>query len=273
MEKNEKKSLTRARDFIFKKTSIKPEIGVILGSGLGAFAEQLKDSTVIPYSKIPGFQRSEVKGHSNELYLGKLRNKKVAVMKGRYHYYEGYSIFDVTFPVRTLHVLGVKKLIITNAAGSLKKTLPPGSLMFIKDHINLSARNPLIGVSSEFGEKFIDLTDAYSKKLLKKAQAVAKKLMIKVKSGVYVFLTGPSYETPAEVKMLEKLGGTAVGMSTVPEVIVANQLGLDVLGISSITNFASGLSSGKIHHKEVIEVNKRTSKAFMKLLKNIILHI
>ncbi|MCK4666493.1 purine-nucleoside phosphorylase, partial [Candidatus Dependentiae bacterium] len=218
MGKNEIKSLTRARDFIFKKTSIKPEIGVILGSGLGAFAEQLKDSTVIPYSKIPGFQRSQVKGHSNELFLGKLRNKTVAVMKGRYHYYEGYSIFDVTFPVRTLHALGVKKLIITNAAGSLKKSIPPGSLMFIKDHINLSGKNPLIGISSEFGEKFVDLTDAYSKKLLKPAQAVAKKLMIKVKSGVYVFLTGPSYETPAEVKMLEKLGGTAVGMSTVPEV-------------------------------------------------------
>ncbi|MDD3626056.1 MAG: purine-nucleoside phosphorylase [bacterium] len=273
MTNNQLTQVFRARDYISKRIKTNPEIGIILGSGLGAFADELKNPVKIPYATIPGFRKSEVKGHSNELYIGNVSGKTVAIMKGRYHYYEGYSLFDVTFPTRVLHSLGVNKVIVTNAAGSLKLKISPGNILLIKDHINLSARNPLIGLSPDFGEKFIDLTDAYSNKLRKIAERTAKEEKIPLKSGVYVFLTGPSYETVSEIKMLAKLGGDVVGMSTVPEVITANQLGMEVLGISSVTNYGTGLTKSKVNHKEVIDVNKRTAIDFIRLLKAVIKNI
>ncbi|MDD3151129.1 MAG: purine-nucleoside phosphorylase [Candidatus Gastranaerophilales bacterium] len=225
----------------WKSSNFQPEIGLILGSGLGDIANEIK-GTIVPYSKIPEFETSTVEGHAGQLVLGEFCNKKVIAMQGRYHFYEGHSLQTVTYPVKIMKKLGVKTLIVTNAAGGVNKDFYPGDLMIITDHINLLGSNPLIGENDKsLGERFPDMSNAYDKNLISLAEKIAKKLKIKTQKGVYAGLTGPSYETPAEIRMLRILGADAVGMSTVPEVIVANHMKMNVLGISCITNMAAGI--------------------------------
>lgn len=265
--------IKQSAEYISEKVRSDVKTAIILGSGLGRFAEQITDPVILPYDSIPGFKKSKVKGHANQMFCGRLEDKSLIIMKGRYHYYEGFSMFDVTYPVRVLAELGIENLIITNSAGSVKKELAPGSIMLIRDHINLSGRNPLLGLGDEFGPKFVDMSEAYSRDLIEIASSSADDLSIDLKRGIYVYLTGPTYETSAEIKMLAMLGGDVVGMSTVPEVIVGNQLGLNILGISSVTNYGTGIISGKVKHAEVLETNKKTAGTFIKLLKEIVKRI
>ena len=257
-------------DEIKKKTDIIPEIGLILGSGLGEMADTIENAVTIPYSELFGFQTSTVKGHGNTLVIGTLKGKNVVCMKGRYHYYEGFSMFDVTYPARVIKALGATKLIVTNAAGTVNRFFQPGDLMCIEDHINLMGNNPMRGQPEEYGTKFIDMTYAYSPKLKDLAYKTALELGVSMKGGVYLANIGPSYETPAEVRMAKAMGADAVGMSTVPEVIVANQVGLEVLGISCITNLAAGISPEPLSHAEVVETGNRVKNDFIKLIKAII---
>ncbi|MCD7739738.1 MAG: purine-nucleoside phosphorylase [Candidatus Gastranaerophilales bacterium] len=253
-----------------KIKDFKPEIGIILGSGLGDFAEEF-GSEFISYNEIPGFERSNVLGHKGQLAFAKIENKNVVMMQGRYHFYEGYSMQTVTYPVKVMKKLGVEILIITNAAGAVTKGYIPGSLMFITDHINLMGTNPLIGKNDDLlGIRFPDMSEIYSKELLEKAENAAKKLNIKYEKGVYAATTGPSYETPAEIKMFGLLGANAVGMSTAPEAIVANYCGLKVLGISCLTNYAAGISENHLNHKEVIDTANKVKENFKNLILEII---
>jgi len=244
---------------------------LVLGSGLGAFADELRDATAIPYDEIPGFARSTVEGHAGRLVLGHLENVPVAVMQGRFHFYEGYALEDVTFPVRVLNLMGVKNLVLTNAAGGLNNGFAQGSLMLISDHINLMGANPLRGANDErFGARFPDMTAVYDHEFQEIAAHEAREIEIELKRGVYVALSGPSYETPAEIRMLRALGADAVGMSTVPEAIVARQMGMKVLGISCITNMAAGMLDQPINHAEVIETGERVRASFSELLRRIV---
>lgn len=245
----------------------KPKIAFILGSGLGDFADGLANKKVIPFKDIPYFKKPNVEGHSGEIVFGKLGNIPVIALKGRVHFYEGHSTEEVVYPIRTLAKLGVELLVVTNSAGGLKTTMKPGELMVISDHINLTGQNPLIGRNDEsLGPRFPDMSDAYDKELSKIMMAVLKKLNVKHSKGVYCGVTGPSYETPAEVKYLQKIGGGAVGMSTVLEVIVAKHMGLDVVGLSCITNPAAGILNKPLNHEEVTETAKRATKNFVKVL-------
>ncbi len=247
-----------------------PEVGIILGSGLGELADKYKEFA-IPYSKIPGFVKSTVSGHRGQLVFAEINGKKVVMMQGRNHYYEGHSMQDITYPVKVMKKLGVKTLIITNAAGAINKSFRPGDLMVITDHINLMGSNPLIGANDEtFGTRFPDMSEVYNKKLIKIVDGVARALKIDIKHGVYVASSGPSYETPAEIKMARYMGGDAAGMSTVPEAIVANYCGIKVLGISCISNFASGISNKKLSHDEVIETTANVKAKFKELVLNIL---
>jgi len=256
----------------FLKENIEiPDVAVILGSGLGDFVDELDDKKVIPYNQIPHFPVSTVKGHYGNLIVGLLNNKKVLAFQGRFHLYEGYSINDVVLGVRAVAYVGVKNLIVTNAAGGINTLLKPGDLMVIKDHINLSGENPAIGVHyDEFGERFFDMTYAYDRELIDTAKDIYKKNGIDYKEGVYAFLKGPSYETPSEIKMLRFLGADAVGMSTVPEVIAARQMGLRVFGVSCITNMAAGILDKPLSHEEVIETSNMAKDNFKRLLKDMI---
>ncbi len=250
-----------------------PEIGIILGSGLGEFADNF-NSVSISYNEIPGFEKSQVQGHKGRLVFAEINNKKVVMMQGRYHFYEGYSMQTVTYPVKTMKKLGVKTLIITNAAGAVSSEYKPGDLMFITDHINFMGTNPLIGKNDDsLGTRFPDMSRVYSEKLITIAEHTAKQLNINYRKGVYVATTGPSYETPAEIKMYKLLGGNAVGMSTVPEAIVANYCKINVLGISCITNYASGVSDKTLSHEEVIDTAERIKERFKELLLNLISQI
>ncbi len=241
---------------------------VILGSGLGVFADTLKNKCVIPYSDIPHFPQSTVEGHGGNLVLGETEEgMSIACMQGRFHYYEGYDMADITYPVRVLKQLGARFLIVTNAAGGVNASFRPGTLMLITDHINLMGRNPLIGKHhEEYGPRFVDMSTAYSKDLQDLAHDAAEANHIDLEYGIYAAVSGPSYETPAEIRMLKTLGADAVGMSTVPEVIVANQSGMQVLGISCITNFAAGISSAPLNHEEVMETANRVKSEFINLL-------
>lgn len=260
-----------ATSYINSKTGKSPQIGLILGSGLGVLAEQINQPIILPYTQIPGFPVSTVEGHAGQLVLGELCGKTVVAMQGRFHYYEGYSMDKITFPVRVMKLLGVKTLIVTNAAGSVNETFKPGDLMIITDHINMMGMNPLIGANDErFGPRFPDMTEAYSKELREVANQVAKKQGLDVKEGIYVGNTGPTYETPAEVRMARVLGGDAVGMSTVPEVIVARHCGLKVLGISCLTNMAAGIVDQPLSHAEVIETTEKVQKSFLCFVKEIV---
>jgi purine-nucleoside phosphorylase len=265
------KKIKEAASYICENTKYKPEIGIILGSGLGDIAEEIEDREVYEYKDIPNFPVSTVKGHRGRLVIGKFQGKVVLAMQGRFHYYEGYSMDQVTFPVRVMTLLGIKNLIVTNAAGAVNLNYKPGQLMLIKDHINLSFNNPLIGKNmDEFGERFPDMSNAYDKIFRNAVKEIAKKYDIDIQEGVYVCMSGPSYETPAEINMIRTIGGDAVGMSTVPEVIVANHSKIKVIGISCMTNMAAGVLDKPLNHKEVIETSRIAGENFKKLIRGII---
>jgi len=258
-------------DFINKKTNnFKPEIGIILGSGLGDFAQNF-DAITIPYSQIPGFEASTVQGHAGQLAFAKIQGKNVVLMQGRYHFYEGHPMQTVVFPVKVMKQLGVKTLIVTNAAGSVNKDFKPADLMIITDHLNFMGTNPLIGENDDtLGTRFPDMSEVYKKDLIKIAQDCANELKIELQKGVYAAFSGPSYETPAEINMLRILGADAVGMSTIPEAIVANYCSMNVLGISCITNAASGVNSIALSHHDVIETADIAKTKFKSLLLKIL---
>lgn len=258
-------------DFIKNIIKETPKIGIILGSGLGSLAEEVENKIEINYKDIPNFPVSTVHGHASKFIYGDINGKKVILMQGRFHFYEGYDMNTVTFPIRVMKMLGVEKLIVTNAAGGVNTSFKPGDLMIIKDHINFSGTNPLIGKNiDDFGPRFPDMSEAYCKDLIKLANEASQKTGVEVKEGVYFMMTGPSYETPAEIRMIRVLGGDAVGMSTVPEVIVANHSGMRVLGISCITNMAAGILEVPLNHEEVIETSNLVKDKFKKLVKEIV---
>lgn len=261
----------RAAKFILSKTKLRPRIALVLGSGLDAFADDLTDAVRIPYEKIPGFPRSTAIGHAGRLVIGKAGNVAVAAMQGRVHLYEGYSARDVAFPMRTLGRMGVRAAILTNAAGGINRDYNQGALVVIRDHINLQGTNPLIGPNEErFGPRFPDMTEAYAKSYRKRALAEAQSLGIEIHEGVYAALAGPSYETPAEIRYLRAIGADLVGMSTVPEVIVARHMGIRVLGISCVTNMAAGILDQPLSHAEVLETAERVKGQFIALLRAVI---
>ena len=268
------KMYQKAASAILAKTKINPKIGLILGSGLGVLADEMEDAVKIPFESIPYFVKSTAEGHQGELVVGKLQGVEVVILNGRYHYYEGYTLQQVTFPVRVMKLLGVETLILTNACGAVNRNFKPGELMVIKDHINLTANNPLIGSNVDFfGPRFPDASEIYTKSLRDVAKKVAEKNSIKLNEGVYTWWTGPSYETPAEIKMISVLGGDAVGMSTVPEALVASHAGMNVLGISCLTNMASGILPQKLSHQEVLDVAKQVRASFSQLIKDILVDI
>ncbi len=244
-----------------------PKTVLVLGSGLGGFGEQIETQTIIPYSDIPGFPASTVTGHEGRLLIGKAAGAPLACMQGRLHVYEGHPIQEIALPIRTFRALGVERLILTNAAGSLKKEMGPGSLMLIEDHINLSGRNPLIGPNDDkVGPRFPDMSAVYDAGLRDKLAAAGKAENIDLKSGVYLYTTGPSFETPAEIRMFAALGADAVGMSTVPEAIAAVHAGLRVVGVSLITNHAAGIASHAITHDETLAVGKQSYEKMSRLM-------
>jgi purine-nucleoside phosphorylase len=265
------KDINDAKDYIIGQTNYKPTIGLILGSGLGSLADEISNADVIPYTDIPHFAKSGAVGHANQLVIGELMGQTVLAMKGRFHYYEGFTLGDVTFPIRVMKALGIEKVIITNAAGAVNKDFEPGDLMIINDHINLTGSNPLIGPNNDdLGTRFPDLTQVYCKDLRNLALEVAEEQDISIHQGVYAWMTGPTYETPAEIRMVRTLGGDAVGMSTVPEVIVAAHSNMKVLGISCLTNMAAGILEQPLNHDEVIEVASKVREQFIELLKGIL---
>ena len=250
--------------------SYSPKIGIILGSGLGNLPDDY-DCIKISYGDIPNFQKSSVEGHKGQLCICEIEGKHILMMQGRYHFYEGYSMEQITFPIKVFKQLGIEKIILTNAAGAVNKNISVGDIMLINDHINMMGTNPLIGKNNDaLGTRFPDMSEIYRKNLQDLCLEAAAKCEIDIKQGVYMAMTGPSYETPAEVKMANILGADAVGMSTVPEAIVANYCGLKVLGLSCITNFAAGVSDNKLSHKEVIETTQKIEKKFKTLIKSII---
>ena len=268
------KMYQKAASAILAKTKINPKIGLILGSGLGVLADEMEDAVRIPFESIPYFMKPTAEGHQGELVVGKLQGVEVVILNGRYHYYEGYTLQQVTFPVRVMRLLGIETLILTNACGAVNRNFKPGELMVIKDHINLTANNPLIGSNVDFfGPRFPDASEIYTKNLRDIAKKVAEKNNIKLNEGVYTWWTGPSYETPAEIKMISVLGGDAVGMSTVPEALVASHAGMNVLGISCLTNMASGILPQKLSHQEVLDVAKQVRASFSQLIKDILVDI
>lgn len=264
-------NIETASNYILNKSKYKPEIGLILGSGLGSLADLIEEPEFYPYEELPNFPTSTVEGHAGRLVIGKLEGKTVVAMQGRFHYYEGYSMQEVTFPVRVMKLLGVETLIVTNAAGAVNTSYKPGDLMIISDHINLSGGNPLIGRNLDtFGARFPDMSTAYNRELREKVKSVASSLSLDIKEGVYVMMSGPTYETPAEIKMVRTLGGDAVGMSTAPEVIVANHSGIKVVGISCLTNMAAGILEQPLNHEEVIETSNMVKHNFINLMKSLI---
>jgi purine-nucleoside phosphorylase len=246
-------------------------IAIVLGSGLGAFADEFSESVALPYNEIPGFVSSTAVGHVGRLVIGKVEGVPVIAMQGRVHYYEGYSLEQVTFPIRAFKLLGVDTLILTNAAGGIDVQLNQGALMVISDHLNFMGVNPLRGPNDErFGPRFPDLSEVYSRELQELVIEESRTLGITIRRGIYAALAGPSYETPAEIHMLRTFGADAVGMSTVPEAIVARHMGVRVLGISCITNMAAGISENPINHEEVMETGQRVRETFTQLLRGVI---
>lgn len=262
-----------ARDaaaFLHERTPLRPTIAIVLGSGLGAWADTLENATSIPYHEIPGFPASAVTGHKGRLVIGTCHGVPVAAMQGRAHRYEGHSMESVTLPIRTLGLAGVRTLVLTNAAGGVNPAFGPGTLMVIRDHLNLTGDNPLRGPNDErFGPRFPDMTEAWDPALAELALDAGRDLGVGLREGVYAGLLGPTYETPAEVRMVRILGGDAVGMSTVPENIVARHMDIACLGISCITNAAAGLTGEKLDHSEVQDVAERVRDEFVRLLDEI----
>jgi len=260
-----------ATRIIRSRISVEPRIALVLGSGLGGFADDFDEAVAIPYEDIPGFVRSTAQGHAGRLVIGKVDSIPVVAMQGRVHYYEGYSLEEVTFPVRVFNLLGIKTLVLTNAAGGINVQLTQGALMMISDHVNLMGVNPLRGPNDErFGPRFPDMSAVYSPELQELVIEEARAINVEVRRGVYGALSGPSYETPAEIHMLRNLGADAVGMSTVPEAIVARHMGIEVLGISCITNMAAGISDAPINHEEVMATGIRVRATFTELLQRVI---
>jgi purine-nucleoside phosphorylase len=246
-------------------------IALVLGSGLGAFADDLQERVAIPYAEVPGFARSTVQGHAGQLVLGKIEGLPLIAMQGRFHYYEGYTFDQVVFPVRVFGLLGIKSLLLTNAAGGINVAFDQGALMVISDHLNLIGENPLRGANDErFGPRFPDMTEVYARDYQEIAVEEARGIGLELRRGIYAALSGPSYETPAEVRMLRTLGADAVGMSTVPEAIIARQMGMKVLGLSCITNLAAGVHDEPINHDEVMETGARVHTTFKELLRRVI---
>lgn len=256
------------------RLTLEPRIAMVLGSGLGGFADDFDEAVRIPYEEIPGFPRSTVEGHSGRLVAGKVDGVPVLAMQGRVHYYEGYSLEEVTFPVRTFKLLGIKTLVLTNAAGGINVQLTQGALMVISDHMNLMGDNPLRGPNDErFGTRFPDMSAVYSPELQELVVEEAKAIGVEVRRGIYGGLSGPSYETPSEIHLLRNLGADAVGMSTVPEAIVARHMEMEVLGISCITNMAAGLGDQPIDHAEVMATGDRVRGTFTQLLRRVVSRI
>ncbi|RAL26521.1 purine-nucleoside phosphorylase [Thermoflavimicrobium daqui] len=263
--------IKEAAKAIESKSKVTPRVGLILGSGLGVLAEEIQEPVKIPYEEIPHFPVSTVEGHVGQLVLGKLEGQSVVVMQGRFHLYEGHELSSVTFPIRVMKELGVETILVTNAAGGVNESFEPGDLMIIRDHINLMFRNPLIGPNDpELGPRFPDMSQAYDPKLRELAKQVAVQQGISIQEGVYAGFLGPTYETPAEIRMVRKIGGDAVGMSTVPEVIVARHAGIRVLGISCISNMAAGILPQPLSHEEVMETAEQVKEKFIGLVRGIL---
>lgn len=263
--------LEKAKEYICKRAGIKPAVGIVLGSGLGNFAERAEIVSEIPYEDIPCFPRSTVEGHKGRFVFGKIGNTPVVIMQGRVHYYEGYPMEDVIMPARIMGLLGIKTLLLTNAAGGVNKGFSAGDLMLIKDHISCFVPNPLIGKNlSELGTRFPDMSEVYDRELSGKIKACAENLGTELKEGVYCQLTGPSYETPTEIKMLSVLGADAVGMSTAVEAIAARHMEMRVCGISLITNMAAGISEVPLSHEEVKEAADKAEVKFGALVERFI---
>jgi purine-nucleoside phosphorylase len=264
----------RAAHLIRARANAEVSVAIVLGSGLGAFAEDLTDAIAIPYEEIPGFARATVEGHAGSLVIGKAGDVTVAVMQGRFHFYEGYSLEEVTFPIRVLKLLGVRTLVLTNAAGALNVEFAPGSLMVISDHLNLLGANPLTGPNDDrFGPRFPDLTSVYAPELQNIVIEEARAMGLEMRRGIYAALSGPSYETPAEIHMVRTLGADAVGMSTVPEAIVARHMEMQVIGISCITNLAAGVSSRPIDHSQVMAIGERVRAEFTELVRRVVVRL
>lgn len=274
--------ISEAAEYIRSRSSLQPKVAVVLGSGLGAFADILEDATVIPYDEIPNFVRSTVEGHAGKLVIGKSRGVPIIVQQGRFHFYEGYDMEQVMLPVRAFSLLGVETVILTNAAGSIRTSVSPGTLMLIRDHINLMGVNPLRGPNDErIGPRFPDMTSVYDRELQTLVYGLAQEMAAErdgdserfLWRGVYCALSGPTYETPSEIRMLRILGADAVGMSTVPEAIAARHRGMRVLGISCISNVAAGMTDAPINHEEVMEMGIKVSGLFQELLQRTIVKI
>ena len=264
------KRIKKSTDYIAKKAPFTPEIGIILGSGLGEFINDVKVESLIPYGEIPDFPQTTVDGHSGNLAFAEINCKKVVIMQGRIHYYEGHPIQEIVFPVRVLKELGIKYLLLSNASGGMNPDFAIGDLVILNDHINMMP-NPLIGIHfPEFGERFVDMSEAYDKELISKAEKIAQENNIPVKSGCYVAVTGPTYETPAEYKFFRIIGGDMVGMSTVPEVIVANQIGIKCFAVSVITDLGVPGHIEYINHEIVQEAAKKAEPKLAMLINGLI---
>jgi purine-nucleoside phosphorylase len=259
--------ILEASQYIQSKMKNKPKIGIVLGSGLGIYVDQIQNKIVIPYQEIPHFKRTSVEGHQGCLIMGEVHGVTVAALQGRLHAYEGYAMEEIVLPVRVLASLGIEYLFLTNASGGINNDYHPGDLVAIIDHINLSGRNPLQGPNiAELGPRFPDMTEPYDKELVHLLQAVASHHHVTLRSGVYCSVLGPSYETPAEIRMLRTIGADMVGMSTVPEVIAANHLGLKVAGVACITNYAAGIRQEKLSHADVKKVAEKAMVGFATIL-------
>ena len=271
MSKKALKQLNEAVEYLKKKYKHQPEVGIVLGSGLGNFTEEIEIEKEIDYSDIPNFPVSTVEGHKGKLIFGNLSGKKIVCMGGRFHYYEGYSAEEVVFPIRVLGLLGIKTLLLSNAAGGVNPSFNVGDIMLIKDHIGIDMRNPLIGKNiDELGPRFPDMSEPYKKDLIEKAKTVAANLQIEVREGVYFCVTGPTYETPAEYKIIHIIGGDAVGMSTVQECIVANHMGIPVFAMSVITDLGIREDHTKITHEEVLHFAKEAEPKLAAIFKELV---
>ena len=266
-----KQQIDRAVSVVRERVSLAPQVAIILGSGLGALAGEVRADAVVPYAEIPGFPRSTVEGHAGNLLVGRLEGRAVAVMQGRAHFYEGYSLADVVFPVRVIRALGARVLLVSNAAGGVNRLWSSGDLMIIADHINFMGSNPLMGPNDpDLGPRFPDMSQAYDPDLIALAERAALAEGIAIRKGVYAGVHGPSYETPAELRMLRGWGADAVGMSTVPEAIAARHMGMRVLGITAITDMATGEQIKTVTHEDVMAVAREIEPKFIRVVKRIV---
>jgi purine-nucleoside phosphorylase len=271
MEGKMDQRLEETRVFIQSRFPERPDIAIVLGSGLSVLAGLIEGATTIPYREIPHFVQPTVSGHAGELICGVLEKRRVICMSGRFHFYEGHSLDVITYPIKVFKLLGVTTLILTNAVGGVNSSFAPGDFMIINDHINMMGVNPLVGVNNDqLGPRFPDMSEVYSRRLIGVARKAARAMSLDIREGVYVALTGPSYETPAEIRMIRTLGGDAVGMSTVPEAIVARHMGLETLAISCVTNAAAGIEERPLSHDEVTATASRVKEKFCELVSNII---